>query len=742
MSVASNLLAANTAGMETDTSGWTAGANTTLSWSTRFYAGAHSLGMTRTGSTGAASATTVSRVPVTAGSEYTAYAYFANVVAVSGRTATVRVDWWAAASGGTAISSVTTSAATLATATTWNTPPPTLIATAPAGAAFASVTVTVSGMAASETVAVDVISIGLPNSIALNALSYNAQGVEVDASGWQAVTNCAVGRNASLSFEGWYSLAVTSTAAGDTKARTATGYSVTPGTEYLGYAWVYAPVSGADYRTEIEWYDATNALLSTSTTPTPWHPPASTWTRCNVVGTAPTGAATARLVLRPTATASSQAWLFDQMTLRVSPHLDGSLLTYAEQDFEIDVSGWGAAGCTIAQGTANVVSGAYAMQVTATGGGNAVVWVDRMISIETGEAYQVAPRVYKTATVTDAEFDLVADWYDAAGVKIASSNTRWNAGTSAGTFTMTGGAVAPAGAVSMVAGIRFISPSAGAVFSVDMVYVGPGGLVTMPEEIPGQYAMKVTAKGLTTSGATTWGLWRVAADGSQTPIRGWDGDLSSEVVVGDVAVVEDYESPLGVPVRYRVSVWGPSLSLTYISPPVTLPEPDGSIVVLKDPGQPLRNCFAVVQAPPNWTRAARQGKNYVRGRARPIVITDVRSSREGSLAVVTETDEERTAVEWITDTGNTLLAQWPSGWGLNDMYVQVGDVTESRVSTYAGHSDRTWDLALTEVDRPIGGMTGSAARTWQDIADDYASWAEVFDAADSWLDVYTGIRGS
>lgn len=144
---------------------------------------------------------------------------------------------------------------------------------------------------------------------------------------------------------------------------------------------------------------------------------------------------------------------------------------------------------------------------------------------------------------------------------------------------------------------------------------------------------------------------------------------------------------------------------------------------------------------PDWTRSARQGVNPVRGRARPVIISDVRTSRAGTMTLVTETQDELNTMWWLLETGNTLLLQWPSEWGERDVYVQVGDVTEAHVAEYAGYRDRTWSIPLTEVDRPVGGITGSTDRTWQSVLDSRTDWLDVMTNATTWLDVYTGIKG-
>jgi hypothetical protein len=46
-----------------------------------------------------------------------------------------------------------------------------------------------------------------------------------------------------------------------------------------------------------------------------------------------------------------------------------------------------------------------------------------------------------------------------------------------------------------------------------------------------------------------------------------------------------------------------------------------------------------------------------------------------------------------------------------------------------------WTLNVAKIDRPSGGIQGSAISTWQDILDGYDTWADVFDAFDTWADV-------
>lgn len=744
MSVQTNLLGANASGFDTDVTGWTPGANTTLARNTaRAYAGAASMQLTATTS-GSVSASLAQRVGVTPGAVLTAYSYFANIVAASGRNTTVTVSWYANVTGGSALSTVSSAAATLPTSTLWATPPPVLIATVPALAHFAQITLTVTGLTSGAQVVTDVVSLGPPFITTGSFLDYGTQGCEVDASGWSTVANASIATSAVNSYEGWRSLQITATAAGDTRIRTAADYAVTPGVEYLGYGWVVPPAAGLEFRTELWWYDGTGTFMTGTLASASSYPTSTTtWTRCTVIGTAPPGAATARLVLRPQATSAGQSWLCDQMFLRDAPILPGTMLGYNAQSMEVDVSGWTITqGGTIAQSGTRAWDGVASMAITADGTADPVVNLNGHWPVEARQAYQIVPHVYMPASGT---VDLLFTWYDDADAVIRSTFYRWNLTSGAGWYAPTGSFVPPEGAVTASAGLQIHGATAGTVYYVDGVLLGPGGLGVIADPITDAYGVRVSLQGLTTGGHTYWGLWRMLlSDGSQTPVRGADGDLTQQAITGDVGIQEDYEAPLGQPVVYQARLWTtPTAMESSTSEPITIASPGDSHLVIKDPALPVRsNSDGVVTTAPDWQRQARQGVYQVRGRVRPIVITDVRSSRTGSMVLTTETQDERDAIWFAVETGNTLLLQWPDGWGLGDMYVQIGDVTEARLSTYAAHADREWTFTLTEVDRPIGGLVGSATRVWQNVLDDNTSWQAVYESASSWLDVLTGVRGS
>ncbi|WP_228973403.1 hypothetical protein [Streptomyces sp. DH12] len=738
MSVATNLLSANVSSMETDASGWAPGTNTSVARTTaRAYAGVASLQLTASAA-GTVRATTSGRVAVTAGAPYLCYAYVANASAATGRTATVTVTWYGAGLAGPLIGSTTSQAVTVPS-TGWLTPPPILLATAPATAATATVTVTVTGMSAGSAVSVDAVALGPPALLEGSLLSYNVQGCEVDASGWQPIWNCGVSRTSTRSYEGWWSLTMTATAAGAMRAGTVAAVPVTAGEEYYASAWIYPPAGGTELRAQVRWLDSSGAVLTTSSHP--WTGlAASTWTRCVVIDTAPAEATHARVVLEAVATASGQVWTADQIALRPTPVLPGSMIGYAAQSMEAGVSAWTAeSGCAVDRSTALAYEGVASLAVTATGGQDAVITLAQDLPVAPRQAYQVVPHVYHAQAEAPVIVDMLFTWKAADGTLITSTFYRWSMAAQGGWYLPRGSGVAPAGAALLTVGMRFLAPAAGDVFYVDEVLVAVGGIAAIPDPIDGVYGAAISVQGLTTGGYTYWGLWRMGPDGALTPVRGPHGDLTQSEITGDIDIAHDFEAPLGVRIRYYLKLWTGSAYAAFTSDSIVIPEPDPTMVVIKDPGQPARQTTAVVATLPDWSRSARQGVNPIRGRARPIVIADVRTSRTGTLTLVTETAADADQLWWVLETGATLLLQWPPFWGERDIYVQVGDVTEAHIVAYAEHGDRTWSLPLTEVDRPIGGIAGSATRTWQTVIDEHADWLAALQSTETWLGVYSGV---
>jgi hypothetical protein len=94
--------------------------------------------------------------------------------------------------------------------------------------------------------------------------------------------------------------------------------SITPGSSYTCSYWVYSPAGWSDFRASIDWYDASDASLSTSSSSAQVIP-AVTWTYVTVTGTAPANASRAAGRARQGATpAASDVWNAIKLVLRAA----------------------------------------------------------------------------------------------------------------------------------------------------------------------------------------------------------------------------------------------------------------------------------------------------------------------------------------------------------------------------------------------------------------------------------------
>lgn len=728
MAIVGNLLPANAESVETDASAWAALVNcATPIQGTGGTLGSFCL-LYRSVAAGDVHVGLASRVAVTAGAEYWACAsVFPPAVGGQSR---IEIRWHS--SGGTLIG---TDQGPVVTAASQQWHQVGVVGTAPAGAATANVVIRSTATAAAQSWFADRVFLGLtgPANVTGNLLPFNTSSMEVDTSGWSAVGGTLTTSTSSVT---WYqSMLFTASAAGEGLVQSVVAPTVTPGVEYAAALSVTPGTAGLTHRLLIQWLDDTDTQVGS--TSTDWTPAVGQWSRCTVVDVAPPGATKARVVARPTATATGQQWAYDRALLAPTSALmvAGNLLPYNTSDFEQDVSGWTVTGGTKTQSAEQSLGGAYSMKLVASGG-PLVATLVTPVPVEAGLGYEFAPISWQNTT---RRYQTLVEWLDASGTALRTRWNTWNARASEWLVSRTGD-LAPDGAVS--ARLSFVVPNAdpGEVWYLDRMEWKLGGL-TLKGALSGGGGVALTARGLTTGGPSwVWSLTRLIPGQPAQPVRGWNGDLTSQPITGDVAVVTDYEAPLGVPVQWRVIISNPSGvgSYSYTCAPVTLPA-EATDVWLKDPGLPQRSVQLTVGTPmPTWRTVARQGVNQVRGRRLPVVLSDVRGGKTGDLTVITETEAEREALDWVLASGSPLLLQWPPGWGERDMYVSVGDVQAAPIVDYAEFHDRTWVLPLTEVDRPVGGVTGNADRTWQTVKDSGTTWASVLADADTWLDIYTG----
>jgi hypothetical protein len=197
-------------------------------------------------------------------------------------------------------------------------------------------------------------------------------------------------------------------------------------------------------------------------------------------------------------------------------------------------------------------------------------------------------------------------------------------------------------------------------------------------------------------------------------------------------LVVDYECPLDTSITYRAYL---DANDPVVSSPATIVT-DGRTFWLKDVVLGAFSTKVNIQSMSDVSRpAVILGKFNVIGRSRPIIVTDVRSGREGTMTLTGVTHVDNLNIANIIASGNTLLLQCPGSANFPDMYFQAGDVTESWNGAPSYTTIHTWSIPFTETDPPAQSAISldfnswllvTQFTTWQTVLNDRTDWTEVF----------------
>lgn len=718
MAIPGNLLPPTTESIDPNTSGWTAILNCSKSLGSGGRNG-DGLLMLTSAAAGEMQAQTAAAYPVVAGTVYQTFGDASS----STQPERIGIAWYDDTL--TVIGTTTWSATTTAASASLHRIG--VAGAAPTGATQARVILSSTTTAAAAKSYFENVYLGPPIRTSGNLFPFNAELPWVDASGWAVDANAAITTEAPVTtwpvdfyIAGGEFLRATASAAGNMSVRTAAQYACQPGTEYRAYTYLSPPTSGAVCWVELRWYDATSTLISTKRAGLAQ--PGTGIYRQNVSGIAPTNAATCAVAAGITSATSGQVLRLQGAVLQTAPALlPGTVVPYEDASFEAGVGQW-----TIASGVATIArttpwspttayDGSYSALITSSTASASVV-VSGRYPVTPGLNWRPAITV-KPTTATTWSIATNVRWYDATSTSISVTALPTSAVPNNGDWwTVSTDTIAPAGAATARIEAS-LTPAAGSATllmdSVTLVQALPDYDVE-PDDTLGRVV--ITMRALDSSALLT--LWRIVG-GTQSLVRGPDGPMQNVQLSSSQLTVEDYEAPLGTPLTYRGVLTDPTTGayrgdLTGL--PITLDVTDPSMCWIKDPIEPWRNVLLGISAAPDWTRPIEQTEYRVRGRRNSVILSDVRAGLVGTFQVWTTTDDQRAALHFALDTGNPLLVQVPPGLGLDDMYVAVGEAGEPRFVPYGSEQRRLWQLPATQVDAPIGGVSGTAGWTVRDLA--------------------------
>ncbi|MEU4051218.1 hypothetical protein AB0F09_18725 [Streptomyces olivaceus] len=726
MAIPGNLLSPTTEMVDPNISGWTTKSNCLPAKGAGGRNGDGCL-LVRSLAAGEAQVRTVSSYSITAGVTYQAFAD------ASGATVPERIGirWLTAA--GTEVS-ITWSLVTMAAAAAWHRI--SVAGTAPVGAAKAQVVLSMMTPAAAGVVSYfENVYLGLPVRTTGNLFGFGTESTELDASGWTPEVNATISRQVPVVswavdwyYAGGHTLAVTAGAAGNAAVGSVDRPAVTPGAEYLCYAYLQPPTMASACWIELRFFDsngnqvqATRAALAA---------PGTGFYRQLLSAVAPAGAASCGFAAGVDGAAAGQVLRLETVVVRsLTPLVTGTVLPYASSSFEQGIGGWTvtAGAATLARTTpwgAAAYAGNYSLAATSATATTSTIR-SPLAPVTEGVNWR-ARIIVRQGAGSWTSVRVRTHWYDSGGGDLGTSTGLAYALPAGSWYQLTSDAVAPAGTAQAAVEVVAAAGATASVLWVDAVALWQVLPLSSVTAVPADGYIQLTLREL--PDGYLYSVYRITPDGLRALVRGPSGLIDQHPVTSDAMILEDHEAPLGVQVYYRIELYSSPgvIASTRSTDPVLLTLADINTAWIKDPGNPQRNCLVLVQTAPDWERPIEQAVHVVRGRRNKVVLAGRRQGLEGDLAVWTRSDAERAALHLLLDSGNTLLWQAAPGMGVDDMYVAVANVSEDRVTRLAQEQWRAWTLPLTEQDMPVTtGVNGAAGRTWQDVVAEFATCADL-----------------
>ena len=452
------------------------------------------------------------------------------------------------------------------------------------------------------------------------------------------------------------------------------------------------------------------------------------------------------------ADAGSQVFVIDDASLCVAPNLVGNMLTYDEFSTEANLPTWSVTNATMTQSylTSNLTEGFFGLRMIPTARTIQTAQLNRLVPVTPGTVYQVKAVIFRhntdTAQIINSAARVRVDWFDASGNFYMSDNPDQFYSSQSSeehlVITTSETRAAPAGAAYAKVGFETDSTSP----LIDYWLVDCVSLTTATAEYTlttdnstGCVTLNIAVVHFGDPLAERVTIVRMDEDGKAASMRGYGHTWDLMVSPNSPILIEDYEAPLGSKIWYAVT-WsntdGSSRRWRLLTQTVNAPIlDDADYVWFKSPGIPALNTTVMMEAPLKWSRASRSSRYDIVGRRNPIHQTGVRAGRESSLTVLVWDPADNALFDSLLDSGAPALVQAMPGYGVEgNLYVAIGDVDSEPLDPDAREPGWRWTLAVTEVDRPDGGLQGSAASTWADINTDYATWEDLF-ASDTWATV-------
>lgn len=210
-------------------------------------------------------------------------------------------------------------------------------------------------------------------------------------------------------------------------------------------------------------------------------------------------------------------------------------------------------------------------------------------------------------------------------------------------------------------------------------------------------------------------LERLDPDAVWRPVRGG-------AQITGAALVDDYETPLGVDLVYRLDGVEVTGRLDGVDAPW-----------LTHPTRPDLNRAVTLIDDDDWTWSAPGTVHELLDAPYPAVVWTRRTEHRGTIEL-TSTWAERAAVRALFADGSPLLLRVPPGCYADDSWVWV-ETLRRRKSDRFDPSAVWWQLEYQRVDDPPGVITLDPSNSWAALLVTHPSWSELVTAHADWAEV-------
>lgn len=228
-------------------------------------------------------------------------------------------------------------------------------------------------------------------------------------------------------------------------------------------------------------------------------------------------------------------------------------------------------------------------------------------------------------------------------------------------------------------------------------------------------------------------------DGDSNKNTAWTGTAHASTSTDSSAslpiTLHDYEARQGMDCDYIIT---DENGMTSDSKRISIPKWGTWI---KDPFRPFMNVKVMWNADSEYARPVERVILKARGAKFPVVQHERRMAPNGTVRIVTETNDVSKRLIALFDMTNIVMLDVDADFGVPVRYVSVGDLSGKRAGkedTDLSWEARYWDLPIQEVAPPVGAPIAQSL-TYDMLAANFGSYIAIPASVDTYNDLSQGV---